>query len=466
MADITDKNPPQSPDIERAVLGAMLLDKEAIGTAVEVLSRDHDYFYKPAHALIFRAITDLYDNNLPVDQLTTAERLKDIGKLEDAGGEASIAALAAETRSTANIRYHCEILREKALLRKMITITTGVRNRCFEESADPTDLLSTLEEQVMNIADLRGTRDFQSLSEQVYQAHEEIVRRAEAKGLTGVTSGFTRLDKLTSGWQSSDLIILAGRPSMGKTALALEFAKNAAQHDVPVGFFSLEMSALQLVMRMLFNEGRFDGAALHTRKPKQEDWSRLSDACSRLEKYPIYIDDTPGLSSIELSAKAKRLKRDKDIGMIIVDYLQLMQGTNRESRQQEISSISRSLKTLAKELNIPVIVLSQLSRAVEQRGGDHRPLLSDLRESGAIEQDADVVCLLRRPCKLARDDENDDETLAVVEVAKHRNGPTGDIRLNFEEQYTRFEDRAHGVDPDGPMAQIAENTEHGVPVPA
>jgi len=237
---------------------------------------------------------------------------------------------------------------------------------------------------------------------------------------------------------------------MGKTALALEFAKNAAQHDVPVGFFSLEMSALQLVMRMLFNEGRFDGAALHTRKPKQEDWSRLSDACSRLEKYPIYIDDTPGLSSIELSAKAKRLKRDKDIGMIIVDYLQLMQGTNRESRQQEISSISRSLKTLAKELNIPVIVLSQLSRAVEQRGGDHRPLLSDLRESGAIEQDADVVMFIYRAAAYGEVDidryqikdvhDFEADNITEIIVRKQRNGPTGTVLLYWVKEHMKLGD--------------------------
>ncbi len=449
MLESTDKTYPQAPDIERAILGAMLLDKRAIGTAIEVLPKDQDYFYKPSHALIFRAITDLYDNNLPVDQLTVAERLKEKKQLDDAGGEAAIASLAAETRSTANVRYHCEILKEKALLRKLIFITSGVRNKCFEDSADPSALLDILEEQVINISDLRGEREFEILSESVYTAHKEIVRRAESKGLTGISSGYSRLDRMTSGWQNSDLIVLAGRPSMGKTALALELAKNAASHEIPVGFFSLEMSSLQLVIRMLFNEARFDGTLLHAKGgPKQGDWSRLADACARLEKYKIFIDDTPGLSSMELHAKAKRLKRERQVGLLIVDYLQLMQGTSRESRQQEISSISRALKNLAKELEIPVIVLSQLSRAVEQRAGDHRPLLSDLRESGAIEQDADVVMFIYRASAYGLNEEtyqiNDrnipTENVAELIIRKQRNGPVGTVLLHWIKEQTKFDE--------------------------
>ena len=267
----------------------------------------------------------------------------------------------------------------------------------------------------------------------------------EYKCLVCGRDGFKRMDTLTSGWQNSDFIIIAGRPSMGKTALALELAKNAASVNVQVGLFSLEMSSLQLVMRMLFNEGRFDGSSLYKRKPEKGDWTRLADACARLSKYPIYIDDTPGLSCIEQSAKAKRLKREKNIGLIIVDYLQLMQGINRESRQQEISSISRSLKTLSKELNVPVIALSQLSRAVEQRGGDHKPVLSDLRESGAIEQDADVVMFIYRASvydpeyKYTIHEQNIPASeVAEIIIRKQRNGPTGTILLHWIKEHTKF----------------------------
>lgn len=446
MAGSIDKVPPQTPDIERAVLGAMLLEHEAIGIAVEMLSKETDGFYKPANSLVFRAITDLYDNGHPVDQLSVSQRLKEQGQLDSVGGEISIASLAGETGSAANVRYHCQILKEKALLRKMITVTTAIRNKCFEDAANPTDILNTLEEHIMNLADMRSSKDFDVISEKVYDAHDEIVRRTEAKGgVTGVTSGFERLDMLTSGWQNSDFIVLAGRPSMGKTALALDFAKNAASKGVPVGIFSLEMSSLQLVMRLLFNEGRFNGSSLQKKKPDSRDWTRLSDACSRLAKYPIYIDDTPGLSSIELISKARRLKAEKDVGLIIVDYLQLMQGTSRESRQQEISSISRALKLIAKDLNIPVIVMSQLSRAIEQRGGDHRPMLSDLRESGAIEQDADVVMFIYRASVYGLEqnytinEQNvSQEDVAEIIIRKQRNGPTGTVLLHWIKENTIF----------------------------
>ncbi|HUT63009.1 MAG TPA: replicative DNA helicase [Anaerolineae bacterium] len=441
---VMDRVLPQSPDIERAVLGAMLLEKKAIGTAIEI--KLDDCFYKPAHSVIYRTITDLYDENLPVDQLMVSERLKQRGMLDMVGGEATIASLVSETASAANIRYHCQILKEKALLRKMISITTSTRDSCFEDSADPTAILDNLEQGIMNISEMRLSQSYVALEDTVHKAHAEIVRKAETKdGITGVDTGFQRLNDLTAGWQPSDLVIIAGRPSMGKTALATEFAKNAASKNIPVGIFSLEMSVLQLVMRMLFNEGRFDGSTLHLRKHDKGDWTRLSDACSRLNKYPIFIDDTPALSCIELSAKAKRLKAERDIGLIIVDYMQLMQGTTRESRQQEISSISRSLKSLAKELSIPVVALSQLSRALEQRGGDHRPLLSDLRESGAIEQDADLVMFIYRasvygidPEYTIQEEEVPKENVAELIIRKQRNGPIGTILLHWIKEYTKF----------------------------
>lgn len=439
-------NPPQVPDIERAVLGAMLFEREAIGAAIEVIGQAEDCFYKPAHGIIYRVITDLYDENLPVDQLTVAERLRQRGVLDQIGGEAAVASLAGEITSAANIAYHCRILKEKAFLRRMITVTTSVRSLCYEDIANPSSILSILEESIIRLSDMRSTKGYVALSDTVFDAHREIMRRSETKeGLTGVDTGFGQLNRLTSGWQPSDLIILAGRPSMGKTAFSLDLAKNAAAGGLPVAVFSLEMSSIQLVMRMLFNEGRFDGSSLNIKKQRSEDWTRLLDACARLQKYPVYIDDTPGLSSIELAAKAKRLKVERDIKLVIVDYLQLMQGTSRESRQQEISSISRALKMLAKDLDVPVIALSQLSRALEQRSGDHRPMLSDLRESGAIEQDADIVMFIYRasvyglnPEYRIQDQNVNPADVAEIILRKQRNGPIGTILLHWINQYMKF----------------------------
>lgn len=446
MLEANEKNVPQSPDIERAVLGAMLFDKEAIGSAIEVLSRERNCFYRPANSLIFRAITDLYDEGLPVDILSISELLRKRGQLDAVGGDATLASISADTSSSANIRYHCGILNEKAMLRDLINVTISIQTKCFQESADPIEILNKLEEQILNLSLLRTTRDYQNIKDAVHEAFLEIKKRSETEGgVTGVTSGFDRLDRLTSGWQNSDFIILAGRPSMGKTALGLDFAKNAAQKGVPTAIFSLEMSTTQLVKRMLFNEGRFDGSALNQRKVDPADWTRLVDACSRLSEYPIYIDDTPGLSCTELNAKAKRLKKERNIGLVLVDYLQLMQGTSRESRQQEISSISRSLKLLAKEINVPVIALSQLSRAVEQRSGDHKPVLSDLRESGAIEQDADLVMFIYRSAVYGSEENYliNDQSVSPADVAeviirKQRNGPTGTILLHWIKENTKF----------------------------
>jgi replicative DNA helicase len=437
--------PPQAPDIERAVIGAMLFDREAIGLAIETLGLE-DCFYKPAHGIIYRIITDLYDENLPVDQLTVTERLRQRGVLEQVGGEAAVASLAGEIASAANIAYHCRLLKEKAFLRKMIAVTTSVRSLCFEDTADPASILGVLEDNIVKLSDMRSTKGYALLSATVFDAHREIVRRSETnEGLTGVDTGFEKLNHLTAGWQPSDLIIIAGRPSMGKTAFALDLAKNAASKGAPVALFSLEMATIQLVMRLLFNEGRFDGSSLNIKKQRPDDWTRLLDACARLQKYPIYIDDTPGLSSLELAAKAKRLKAERDIKLVIVDYLQLMQGSSRESRQQEISSISRGLKMLAKELEVPVIALSQLSRALEQRSGDHRPLLSDLRESGAIEQDADIVMFIYRasiyglnPEYTIQDQNVSPADVAEIIIRKQRNGPIGTILLHWINQYMKF----------------------------
>ncbi len=452
MAESFDLNPPHSAEVERAVLGAMFLEKDAIGVASELLARDDDSFHKASHSLIFRALTDLSDLGFPVDQVSVTEYLRDKGTLDAAGGEATIAALSGEAATAANIRHHCQILRDKSMLRKLIKVATATRNKCFKDAAVPDNILDDLEQGIMNLADLRELKEYAHISEIVHQAYQEVQRRAEIRGgVTGVSSGFHRLDRLTAGWQKSDLIILAGRPSMGKTALALEFVKNAAMKDHPVGLFSLEMSTIQLTMRLLFNEARFNGATLHERKPTAADFTRLSDASNRLAKYPIYIDDTPGLSSLELSSKARRLKKERHIELLIVDYLQLMQGTNRESRTQEISSISRSLKMIAKNLNIPVIALSQLSRAVELRKGDRRPVLSDLRESGAIEQDADVVMFIYRSAVYDLPEDlkpeykiNDvivpEERVAELILRKQRNGPVDTVLLQWTEENTKFDE--------------------------
>lgn len=442
--DRLERIPPQAPDIERAVIGAMLVDTDSIGTAIELLKEE--YFFKPVNAMVFRALTDLFDEHLPVDQLTVVERLKKRGQLDMVGGEPTISSLYNETASSANIRYHCQILREKALLRRLISVTNTFHNKCFDDTVEPISLLENLEQSIMDLSQMRLTQAYVTLEETVHHAHAEIERKAQAgDGLTGVDTGFSKLNKMTAGWQPSDLIILAGRPSMGKTALALDIAKNAAKQEVPVGIFSLEMSSLQLVMRMLYNEARFSGSQMNDNKPSAEDWTRLGDACNRLHTLPIYIDDTPGLSTLELSAKAKRLKLEKNVGLILVDYLQLMQGTSRESRQQEISSISRGLKILAKELKVPIIALSQLSRALEQRGGDHRPLLSDLRESGAIEQDADIVMFIYRaavydldPGYEINDDHISKDEVAELIIRKQRNGPVGTVLLHWTKQYMRF----------------------------
>ncbi|MCE5249142.1 replicative DNA helicase [bacterium] len=439
-----DRTPPQAPDIERAVLGSMLIDREAVGKAIELINEE--CFYKPIHQVLYRVLTDLYDRNIPIDQLTVAEHLRQRGQLDTIGGEPAIASLMNETGSSANIDYHCQILKEKSLLRKIITVTSSVQNMCFDEKANALNVMDTLEANVFQLFGLRHSKSSEPFSDIVFKAHKEILHKAEAKDfITGVDTGFTQLNKITGGWQKSDFIILAGRPSMGKTALALDLAKNAAAKNVPVGLFSLEMSSTQLVMRLLFNEARFDGSTLSTEKKKPEDWTRLNDACSRLLNYPVFIDDTPGLSSMELSAKAKRLKAEYNIGLIIVDYLQLMEGTSKESRQQEISSISRNLKGLAKELEIPVIALSQLSRALEQRSGDHRPQLADLRESGAIEQDADLVMFIYRASVYGLSAEYTileehipQDQVAEVIIRKHRNGPIGTILLHWTKEHTRF----------------------------
>ena len=453
MADTTRQNnieqssgrvPPQAVDVEMSVLGAMLLEKEAISRALELL--DDTAFYKPAHGIIFKAIIALFERNEAADSITVVEELRRMGKLDEIGGPLSISDLTMRVTSGANVEYHAKIVLEKSLLRNLITASTEITGRAFNEQDDALDLLDEAENKIFQISEKRLKRSFIPMKEAVFTTMEMLESiHGQHSGVTGVPSGFTTLDSMTGGFQRSDMIIVAARPSMGKTAFVLSVARNAAvDHDKAVGFFSLEMSTQQLVMRLICAEARVDAQSVRTGRLPEEKWRNLSTRIGKLYNAKIFIDDTPALSILELRAKARRLKAEHDVSMIIVDYLQLMSGPkNAQSREQEISQISRSLKALAKELNIPVIALSQLNRAVEA-STDKRPGLANLRESGAIEQDADVVLFIHRPEKYNIMEEQGRSTQGVAEiiVGKQRNGPTGEVELTFINQYARFENMA------------------------
>ena len=434
--------PPQAVDVEMAVLGAMMLDKGAIAKAIEIL--DDTSFYKPAHQRIFAAMIGLFERSEPVDLITLVEELRRRGELDKIGGEYYLTELTTKVTTAANVEYHAHIVLEKALMRQLISSSSEVVGRAFSETEDALDLLDEAEQKIFQISEQRMKKSFVSMSTAVHQTMEMLESiHGKHSGVTGVPSAFTELDNYTGGFQRSDLIIVAGRPSQGKTALVLSIARNAAiLHDVPVGFFSLEMSAQQLVLRLICAEARVDAHMVRTGRLPEDEWRKLSTSVGKLHKAKIFIDDTPALTVLEIRAKARRLKAEHNIGLIVVDYLQLMQGPkNIQSREQEISTISRSLKALAKELNIPVLALSQLNRAVELRG-DKRPVLADLRESGAIEQDADVVLFVHRPEMFGiTTDENNEPTegMAEIIIGKQRNGPTGSIRLAFVKTYARFE---------------------------
>jgi replicative DNA helicase len=441
--------PPQAVDVEVAVLGAMLIDKEAISRAVEILSPDD--FYKPAHQKIFRAMTTLFDRSEPVDLITTVEELKRQGALEQIGGPLYVTELTQRVTTAANVEYHAHIILEKSLMRNLIGTTAEVSTRAFSDTEDALQLLDEAESKIFRISERRMRRTFMPMKTAITDAfHVLEAIHGKHGGVTGVPTGFTDLDSLTGGFQRSDLIIIAGRPSQGKTALALSLARNAALHHekkTSVGIFSLEMSREQLVIRMLATEARVNAHKLRTGRLPEDDWKNLGRAAGRLAEAKIFLDDTPALSILELRAKARRLKAEHGIGLIIVDYLQLVQGPrNAENREREISWISRSLKALAKELDLPVIALSQLNRSPETRGGDKRPMLSDLRESGAIEQDSDVVMFVHRPemfgIKEMKDDDGSmlpTEGLAQIIIGKQRNGPTGTVKLFFQREYAGFE---------------------------
>jgi replicative DNA helicase len=439
-----DRRPPYSEDAEQAVISAMLIDQDAVMRAVEHV--DDTMFYAERHRRLFRAMVTITERGSVVDPLTLSEELSRRGELEAAGGKDYIGFLVDAVPTAANVEYHAQIVREKAILRRLIEVSTAIVSEAFEGRTTATQLLDEAESKIFQVSQQQTKDGFTRIKELLWPTMERIeALQRGGKTVTGVASGFTELDEMTSGFQPADLVIVAARPSMGKTAFTLNIAQHAAiEHNVGVAFFSLEMSKGSLVQRMITSEARIDAQRLRKGMLRDDDFPRLARAAGILSSAPVWIDDTPGMTLLEMRSKARRLKADSNIGMVVVDYLQLMQGpTNSESRQQEVSQISRGLKALAKELNVPVIALSQLSRAPEQRTGDNkRPQLSDLRESGAIEQDADLIMFLYRQEFYDGPTDKDGNSLegkAEVIVGKQRNGPTGMVNLFFQKQFTRFE---------------------------
>ncbi|MFZ1291811.1 MAG: replicative DNA helicase [Melioribacteraceae bacterium] len=434
--------PPQAVEVERAVLGAIMLERDAIDKVASAIQSE--CFYDKKNQLIYEAMLSLYESNEPIDSVSLYEELKKNNKIEQAGGPVYISKLAQNISSAANVEYHSRIILEKWILRKLINSSMEIATSAYNGTDDVFDILDSAESKIFEITEAGLKESYKSMDRAVREAIEHI-EAIHSKNISSfsVPTGFFGLDDMLGGFQKSDLIIVAARPSMGKTAFALSAARNAAvDNQVPIAIFSLEMATIQLVIRLICAEARINAHSVRTGKFKAEDGPRISRTAHKLSQAPIYIDDTPSQTVLEIRAKARRLKAEKNIGLIVIDYLQLMSSSSRmDSREREISTISRSLKALAKELNVPVIALSQLNRAVESRS-DKRPQLSDLRESGSIEQDADVVIFLNRPeyygiTQFA--DGESTEGIAEIIVGKQRNGPTGDVRLKFVKDFARFE---------------------------
>ena len=437
---VLEKVQPQNLEAEMAVLGSMLLDEEAISVAAETLFTEA--FYKEDHRKIFAAIMSLYNANKPVDLITLTNELKQSGTLEGIGGASFLTQLVNSVPTSANISHYANIVKEKSILRTLINNSSKVIALCYESENNIAEVVDTAERLVFEVSDRKNTGTYLQIKEIVKDSIETIDRLYQKKAhVTGIPTGFIDFDIKTAGLQPSDFIVIAGRPSMGKSAFALGIAEYAGVVEkVPLAFFSLEMSKEQLVQRMLCAHAKVDAHKVRTGYLATSDWPRLTAAAGKLSEAPIFVDDTPAISVMELRAKARRLKAHHDIQLILLDYMQLMRGSgDSENRQQEISDISRSLKALARELRVPVIAISQLSRAVEMRS-DHRPQLSDLRESGAIEQDADVVVLILR--EEYYNSTSDNQGLAEIIIAKQRNGPVGSFKLTFIKEYTRFENLA------------------------
>ena len=442
-----DRTLPHNLEAEKCVLGAILINNPAFNQAAEVI--DAQDFFRDAHRRIFDKMVALTERSEPIDLVTLKDELTRSGDLEDVGGPAYVASLTDGVPRSANVEYYAKIVKEKSTLRRLIQSATDVLGRAYDAEEDADELLDQAERSIFQIAEHRLRAGFVRVGEMVDQGYQLIEKLQQHKGLvTGVPSGFVELDEMTSGFQNADLVIVAARPSMGKTSLVLNMALHAGiEAGKTVGIFSLEMAREQLFLRMLTSEARVDAHRFRGGFLGEQDYARLVEAFARLHDAKVYIDDTPSVGILEMRAKCRRLKLERGLDLIIVDYLQLMQGRGRfENRQQELASISRSMKILAKELNVPILALSQLSRAPESRG-DHRPQLSDLRESGALEQDADVVLFIFREDMYSSDGEPRPENAGTAEIiiGKQRNGPTGTVRLAFLKQYTRFENLARGV---------------------
>ena len=437
---------PQAPEIEEAVLGALMIERDAYSIVSEILRPES--FYEHRHQLLYKAITSLAMRQQPIDILTVAEQLRSTGDLEEVGGPFYITQLSGKVASSAHIEYHARIIAQKFLARELITFTSNIQTMAFDETQDVDELMQQAEGKLFEISQKNMKKDYTQINPVIQEAYEMLQKAAaRTDGLSGLESGFYALDKMTSGWQNSDLVIIAARPAMGKTAFVLSMAKNMAVNaKIPVALFSLEMSNVQLVNRLIVNVCEIPGEKIKSGQLAPYEWGQLDYKIKELYDAPLFVDDTPSLSVFELRTKARRLVREHGVKIIIIDYLQLMNasGMSFGSRQEEVSTISRSLKGLAKELNIPIIALSQLNRGVESREGidGKRPQLSDLRESGAIEQDADMVCFIHRPeyYKIYTDEKgNDLRGMAEIIIAKHRNGAVGDVLLRFRGEYARFQ---------------------------
>lgn len=437
--------PPQAIDLEEAVLGAIMIERDAIITVLDILKPES--FYLEAHQKIYKAIIDISIKEKPIDILTVTEELKKRLELETVGGAVYITRLTSRVASAAHLEFHARIVAQKYIQRELIRVSSEIQSRAFDDSNDVDELLDYSEQQLFDIAEGNIKKEINPINVLIKAAIEQIEEASKREdALSGVPSGFTKLDRITSGWQPSDLIIIAARPSMGKTAFVLSMARNmAVDHTIPVAVFSLEMASLQLVNRLIVAETQLPAERIRNGRLERYEWEQLDYKIKSLVDAPIFIDDTPGISIFELRAKCRRLKNLHDIKVIIIDYLQLMTGPPelKANREQEVSQISRSLKGIAKELNVPIIALSQLNRSVEMRSGTKRPQLSDLRESGAIEQDADIVCFIHRPEKYGIDVDEEGNSLrgiAEIIVAKHRNGAIGDINLRFRDEFAQFSD--------------------------
>ena len=436
---------PQALDVEKAVLGALMIDKDAYAVVCEMLHPES--FYEPRNQKVYAAVRDLSMAERPVDVLTVTEQLAKNGDLEEVGGPVYVAELSSRVASSANIEYHARIIAQKYLARQLISFASVIETKAFDDTTDIDDLMQEAEGSLFELSQRNMKKDYTQIDPVIKNAVEVIQKAAANKdGITGVPTGYHKLDDITSGWQASDLVIIAGRPAMGKTSFALSMAKNiAADYKVPMAFFSLEMSNVQLVNRLISNCCEIQGKKIQNGQLQPDEWERLDKRMNDLIGAPLYVDDTPGLSVFELRTKARRLVREHGVKLIMIDYLQLMNanGMRFSSRQEEVSTISRSLKGLAKELDIPILALSQLNRGVDART-DKRPVMSDLRESGAIEQDADIIMFIYRDWVYHKD--TADPNVAEIIIGKQRNGPTGTVNMRFDGQFTRFDNLAQDVD--------------------